>query len=40
MCKGEGDAFKAGRDNIDSVTTVVREGSPRVVPKRDGGRDR
>ncbi len=31
MCKGEGDAFKAGRDNIDSVTTVVSEGRAKVV---------
>ncbi len=31
MCKGEGDAFKAGRDNIDTVTTVVDEGRAKVV---------
>ncbi len=32
MCKGEGDAFKAGRDNIDSVTMViVGEGRAKVV---------
>ncbi len=31
MCKGEGDAFKAGRNNIDSVTTVAGEGRAKVV---------
>ncbi len=31
VCKGEGDAFKAGRDNIDSVTMVVVEGRAKVV---------
>jgi hypothetical protein len=47
VCKGEDDAFKAGGDNIDSVTTVASDGrakssrhGPRVDPKRDGGRGR
>jgi hypothetical protein len=31
VCKGEGDAFKACGDNIDSVTTVVGEGRAKVV---------
>ena len=31
MCKGEGDAFKACGDNINSVTTVVGEGRAKVV---------
>ncbi len=31
VCKGERDAFKAGRDNIDSVKTVVGEGRAKVV---------
>ena len=31
VCKGEDDAFKAGGDNIDSVTTVVGEGRAEVV---------
>jgi hypothetical protein len=31
VCKGEDDAFKAGRDNIDSVTTVVGESRVKVV---------
>jgi hypothetical protein len=31
VCKGEGDAFKACGDNINSVTTVVGEGRAKVV---------
>ncbi len=31
VCKDEGDAFKAGRDHIDSVTAVVSEGGVKVV---------
>ncbi len=29
--KGEGDAFGAGGDNIDSVTAVVGEGGAKIV---------
>ena len=31
MCKGEGDAFSAGGDNIDTVTAVVGKGGAKIV---------
>jgi hypothetical protein len=31
VCKGKGDAFSAGGDDIDTVTTVVGEGRAKVV---------
>ncbi len=31
VCKGEGDAFRASRDNVNTVTAVVGEGRTKVV---------
>ncbi len=31
MCEGEGDAFSAGGDDIDTVTAVVGEGRATVI---------
>ena len=31
MCKGEGDAFRASRDNVNTVTAVVGEGRAKLV---------
>ena len=31
MGKGEGDAFGAGRDDINTVTTVVGKGGAKIV---------
>ncbi len=31
MCKGEGDAFRASRDNVNTMTALVGEGRAKVV---------